>query len=147
MRKLMVAVCFALLAGGTVQAQNGSEAPRRGWNPEMVAKRMSERLMLGEEASAKFIPLYQEYMQKLAECRMPRRQGGQEAAQTDEAIDERIQQMFDAQEKRLKVQKDYYGKFKEVLTMRQVEQLYNRAQAPGRNRPQGAPRAPRGMNR
>ena len=47
MRKLMVAVCFALLAGGTVQAQNGSEAPRRGWNPEMVAKRMSERLMLG----------------------------------------------------------------------------------------------------
>ena len=78
---------------------------------------------------------------------MPRRQGGQETAQTDEAIDERIQQMFDAQEKRLKVQKDYYGKFKEVLTMRQVEQLFNRAQAPGRNRPQGAPRAPRGMNR
>ena len=70
MKKLVMAVCFALLAGGSLSAQNAGNAPRGRWNPEMMAKRMAGRLMLDDEVSAKFIPLYQEYMQKLAECRV-----------------------------------------------------------------------------
>lgn len=140
MRKLAMAVCFALLAGGTLSAQNPGKMPRERWNPEQVAKRTAERLMLDDETSAKFIPLYQEYMQKLAECRVPKKDGNGKNDESDEAIDSRIQAHFSAQEKRLEVQKDYYEKFKGVLTMRQVEQIYERPAFNARMmRPQGAP--------
>ena len=69
MRKLMMAVCFALLAGSTLSAQEGGNTPRMRTNPEQMAKRMAGKLMLDDETSAKFIPLYEDYMQKLAECR------------------------------------------------------------------------------
>ena len=83
----------------------------------------------------------QEYMQKLAECRVPKKDGNGRNDESDEAIDSRIQAHFSAQEKRLEVQKDYYEKFKGVLTMRQVEQIYERPAFNARMmRPQGAPR-------
>ena len=143
MKKLVMAVCFALLAGGSLSAQNAGNAPRGRWNPEMMAKRMAGRLMLDDEVSAKFIPLYQEYMQKLAECRVQQKPGESKGEQTDAAIDEQIKARFVAQEKRLEVQKDYYDKFKEVLTMRQVKQIFDRPNV-GRNmRPQASrPKAP-----
>ena len=126
MRKLMMAVCFALLAGSTLSAQEGGNTPRMRTNPEQMAKRMAGKLMLDDETSAKFIPLYEDYMQKLAECRVPKKEKGSQAAQSDKDIDENIKARFSAQEKRLDVQKSYYDKFKKVLTMRQVQQLYER---------------------
>lgn len=122
----MVAVCFALLAGSTLYAQENGDAPRKRMDPENMAKMVAGRLMLDDETSAKFIPLYQEYMQKLAECRVPQKEKGQQAAQSDQEIDEGIKARFAAQEKRLDVQKSYYDKFKDVLTMRQVQQLFDR---------------------
>ena len=74
MRKLMMAVCFALLAGSTLSAQERGNTPRMRTNPEQMAKRMAGKLMLDDETSAKFIPLYEEYMQKLAECRVPKKE-------------------------------------------------------------------------
>ena len=137
MRKLMMAVCFALLAGSTLSAQEGGNTPRMRTNPEQMAKRMAGKLMLDDETSAKFIPLYEEYMQKLAECRVPKKEKGGQAAQSDKDIDENIKAHFSAQEKRLDVQKSYYDKFKKVLTMRQVQQLYERPDMGSRPRFQG----------
>ena len=144
MRKLMVAVCFALLAGGSLSAQYAGKAPRERWNPEMQAKRMAGRLMLDDETSAKFIPLYQEYMQKLAECRVRQKPEDPKGEMSEAAIDEQIQARFAAQGKRLEVQKDYYEKFKKVLTMRQVKQIYDRPNAAHNMRMQGQrPNQPR----
>ena len=137
MRKLMMAVCFALLAGSTLSAQESRNAPRMRTNPGQMAKRMAGKLMLDDETSAKFIPLYEEYMQKLAECRMPKKEKGGQAAQSDKDIDENIKARFSVQEKRLDVQKNYYDKFKKVLTMRQVQQLYERPDMGRRPRVQG----------
>ena len=137
MRKLMMAVCFALLAGSTLSAQGRGNAPRMRTNPEQMAKRMAGKLMLDDETSAKFIPLYEEYMQKLAECRIPGKKMGSQAAQSDKDIDENIKARFSAQERRLDVQKSYYDKFKKVLTMRQVQQLYERPDMGSRPRFQG----------
>lgn len=145
MRKLMVAVCFALLAGGTTFAQERGKAPHGNWNPEKAAQRMAGKLMLDDEATAKFVPLYQEYMQKLAECRMGQKDVKAGAAQTDQEIDEQLQARFAAQEKRLEVQKAYYDKFKKVLTMKQVQQLYDRPDVARKFPPrgQGRPQMPR----
>ncbi|EGG53657.1 conserved domain protein [Paraprevotella xylaniphila YIT 11841] len=137
MRKWMVAACFALLAGSTLSAQEGGNAPRMRTDPGQMAKRMAGKLMLDDETSAKFIPLYEEYMQKLAECRIPGKKMGSQAAQSDKDIDENIKARFSAQERRLDVQKSYYDKFKKVLTMRQVQQLYERPDMGSRPRFQG----------
>lgn len=94
MRKLMMAVCFALLAGSTLSAQEGGNTPRMRTNPEQMAKRMAGKLMLDDETSAKFIPLYEDYMQKLAECRVPKKEKGSQAAQSDKDIDENIKARF-----------------------------------------------------
>ena len=48
----MVAVCFALLAGGTTFAQERGKAPHGNWNPEKAAQRMAGKLMLEAEALA-----------------------------------------------------------------------------------------------
>lgn len=74
MRKLMMAVCFALLAGSTLSAQERGNTPRMRTNPEQMAKRMAGKLMLDDETSAKFIPLYEEYHAKVGG--MPRAQKG-----------------------------------------------------------------------
>ncbi len=76
-------------------------------------------------------------MQKLAECRVAGKEKGGQATQSDNEIDEEIKARFSAQEKRLDVQKSYYDKFKKVLTMRQVQQLYERPDMGGRPRLQG----------
>lgn len=145
MRRLMTAVCFALLAGGMTFAQERGRNPQRPWNPEKVAQRMADKLMLDDEKAAQFIPLYQEYMQKLGECRMRQQDVKASASLSDQEIDEQILACFAAQEKRLDVQKAYYGKFKKVLTMRQVQQLYDRPDVARNFRPQGQnrPQMPR----
>ena len=60
-------------------------------------------------------------------------------------IDEQLQARFAAQEKRLEVQKAYYDKFKKVLTMKQVQQLYDRPDVARKFPPrgQGRPQMPR----
>ena len=68
---------------------------------------------------------------------MPKKEKGSQAAQSDKDIDENIKARFSAQEKRLDVQKSYYDKFKKVLTMRQVQQLYERPDMGSRPRFQG----------
>lgn len=92
---------------------------------------------VGRRNIGKIYPLYEDYMQKLAECRVPKKEKGSQAAQSDKDIDENIKARFSAQEKRLDVQKSYYDKFKKVLTMRQVQQLYERPDMGSRPRFQG----------
>ncbi len=126
MKKMMTAVCLALLAGSTLSAQENGNAPRTWKNPEPTAKRVAAKLMLDENTTEKFVPLYQEYMQKLAECRTPRNDNAPQTELSDKEIDEEIKARFSAEEQRLDVQKTYYEKFKEILTMRQVRQLFER---------------------
>ena len=77
--------------------------------------------------SAKFLPLYKEYLQAMAECRpaapapaeRPRK-----SELSDEELDKRMQTRFECQKKRIETQETYYAKFKKILTMRQVEKIF-----------------------
>ena len=139
MRKLMMAVCFALLAGSTLSAKR-AETRRMRTNPEQMAKRMAGKLMLDDETSAKFIPFTRNTCKSWRNAACPKKEKGGQAAQSDKDIDENIKARFSAQEKRLDVQKSYYDKFKKVLTMRQVQQLYERPDMGSRPRFQGQKR-------
>ena len=170
MKKLMMAVCVALLAGGTMFAQNQNQGPQGGNrgqaqqqprqeeqqkpDPEKIAKGMASRLMLDDETSTKFVALYQEYLEALSECCGEKDEDKSEAKNepkelTDSEIDEQMTARFEAQEKMLDVQKEYYDKFKKVLTMRQVMQLYDRPNGMRQphmgGQPQGQPQGGHGQ--
>lgn len=171
MKKLMMAVCVALLAGGTMFAQNQNQGPQGGNrgqaqqqprqeeqqkpDPEKIAKGMAERLMLDDETSTKFVALYEEYLEALSDCCGEKDEDKSEAQKepktelTDSEIDEQMTARFEAQEKMLDVQKEYYEKFKKVLTMRQVKQLYDRPngmrQPHNGGQPQGQPQGAHGQ--
>ena len=142
MKKLMVAVMFVLATGTAVSAQDFKPGMQKQITSEQRAKMMASRLMLDDKTSAEFVPLYEEYVNKLSECRPERRQRGEGQGLSDKEIDEQLKARFDRQEKRLYIQREYYDKFKEVLTIRQVKQLYDQPNL-ARKFPSRTPKAQR----
>ena len=85
---------------------------------------MDKELMLDDETSAKFLPLYKEYLQAMAECRPAPAERPRKSELSDEELDKRMQTRFECQKKRIETQETYYAKFKKILTMRQVEKIF-----------------------
>lgn len=143
MKKYFLTVMMALFIGSGAFAQTADQNERKEWNPEMMAKRKAAQLMLDDAAIAKFTPLYQEYMEALKEARGTRTDRQGKNQMTDEEMDKQMQERFDRQQKCLDVQKKYYDKFKKILTMRQVQMLYQNGPAfgPRPGRKNAGPRA------
>lgn len=131
MKKYFLTVVMALFIGSSMYAQTLGQGERKEWNPEMIAQRKAAQLMLDDATVAKFTPLYQEYMNALKEARGTRTDRQAKNEMTDEEMDKQMQERFDRQQKCLDVQKKYYDKFKKILTMRQVQMLYQNGPAFG----------------
>lgn len=140
---MVLALCTA------VSAQETQKKEVRKFNPEMRAKHVADALLLDDAAQAKFVPLYQEYMKALAECRTPRTRRAPEAKVTEKELDEQMKLRFESEQKRLDVQKNYYDKFKKIMTVRQVQKLYamNRPNQAQQGRKPGQPVMHRGANK
>lgn len=141
MKKIIVAVAVACMAVATSAAQESkgeTNQPAPAQRTEQRAQAMAGRMMLDDAARAKFVPLYQEYMEELQAARKAKADGAKRASGlTDREIEESIEADFDARQKRLDVEKAYYKKFKAVLNARQLRQLFGRGDAawPGGRRP------------
>ena len=117
---------------------------------ERQAMRMNKELLLDDETSAKFLPLYKEYLQALAKCRPAAPDSAsrpRKSELTDEELDQRMQACFECQKKRIETKETYYAKFKKILTMRQVEKIFaprpkHPRRTPGKKAPAGAPLPP-----
>ena len=158
MKKVLL-TCLILFAGVFgVMAQGKKPGKKQEKTPAAIAQRMATRLMLDDATAAKFTPLYEQYLSELAACRkQPQEKVQRDSVKDSDAeIEARITARFDAQEKRLKIERKYFGEFKKVLTMRQLQSIYaqgtNRkmprqkgdaAKQPARPRPNG--NAPQGM--
>ena len=57
---------------------------------ERQAARMDKELMLDDETSAKFLPLYKEYLQAMAECRPAPAERPRKSELSDEELDKRM---------------------------------------------------------
>lgn len=70
MKKMFLGVAFALAALMPVNAQRNAKA--QNISPEqaieMRTNRMAKRLMLDDVTTAKFAPIYKEYLTELQEC-------------------------------------------------------------------------------
>lgn len=125
MKKFMWVAMMAMMMCNVMVAKDAKPNSGMKANAGMKARRMAEKLMLDDAATAKFIPLYQEYMEALSACRAPREKVDTARKQmTDAELDAQMKLRFESQQKRLDVQKTYYEKFKKIMTVRQVQKLY-----------------------
>lgn len=83
---------------------------------------MQRHLMLDDKTAAQFAPVYKEYLQALEDCK-PQKPETKPAAMDDKQIEEHLTAQFERQQKLLDTRKEYYNKFKKMLTMRQVQMV------------------------
>lgn len=130
MKKTIIALAIACMAVATATAQESKDKkqqPDQNRRTEQMAQAMANRMMLDDNARAKFTPLYKEYMEALKAVRPERNAGAKRGAElTDKEIEESIEKNFETRQKRLDVEKTYYKKFKSVLNARQLKQLFGR---------------------
>lgn len=141
MKKMFLGAAFALMLVMPANAQRNQNAQKISPEQtiEMKTNRMAKRLMLDDATTAKFAPIYKEYLTELQECvkNCPNAancplNGQKCAAMTDADIEKCMEQRFDMQQKKLDIRKNYYKKLKSVLTMKQMQALFCAPAGPGR---------------
>lgn len=86
---------------------------------EKRAKVMSKKLMLDDKTAAKFIPLYESYMNELAQCRKQK----DKCAATDAERLDNLENRFATEAQRAEIKKRYVSEFAKILTPMQVEKV------------------------
>lgn len=129
MKKLNVFVTMLLLVvGGTVFAQEKQVKKCAKCTPEqrmeMKIKHLQQALSLDDKTTAKFAPLYKEYMQELGSCCAKPEAKQKKADRTDEQIIQDMKDRFAAQQKMLDTKTKYFDKFQKILNARQLEKLF-----------------------
>lgn len=90
---------------------------------------LTKKLDLSPEEAQKFWPVYNQYDNKLQELRKKRREDMKNAKENFESMtDKEIEQLVDNEivfrQKELDIQKEYHAKFKSVLPIKKIAQLY-----------------------
>ncbi|MFI3285507.1 MAG: hypothetical protein R3Y08_02530 [Rikenellaceae bacterium] len=119
-----ILLLFAILTSVcTLHAQPRGE--RGAGNPqEFQIVLIQKQLKLSEDQAVKFKTLYIEYSDEMALLReRPSKIAG--ASLTDQQIEAQILESFDMADKSTKLKREYYVRFKEILTPRQILRMYN----------------------
>ena len=122
----LAVLALTTICSGNMWSQNRPKAPGKEMSPEqrieMRVERMQRQLMLDDKTAAQFAPVYKEYLEALEACK-PQKPETKPAEMSDKQIEEQLTAQFDRQQKLLDTRKDYYKKFKKMLTMRQVQMV------------------------
>lgn len=122
----LAVLALTTICSGNMWSQNRPKAPGKEMSPEqrieMRVERMQRQLMLDDKTAAQFAPVYKEYLEALEACKFQRPET-RPAEMSDKQIEEQLTAQFDRQQKLLDTRKDYYKKFKKMLTMRQVQMV------------------------
>ena len=125
-RVLFMAMMVAFTSFANAQEQKAEKAqevqePKAPGRFELRAKKMAEKFMLEDSKEAKFIPLYQAYLEEKATCKP---QLAQSDDLTDAQIEANIKAVMDVREKSLEVDKKYYKKLAKVLNAKQLDMIF-----------------------
>lgn len=145
--KMMIAALVMLFATTTVMNAQNNERSRQRMNTTEMFTRMAERLAkqmkLDEDKTNAFKVLYLDYQTARQNAANPKGEDAEKepadlSKMTDAEAGERMQKYFQAQEAQLKVDKEYYAKFLEIVTPAQAAQVFlmrgNRGGQGGNNR-------------
>lgn len=118
MRKFVYIIAFALGCLGSVAQDGGKREKIEALRVAFITKELN----LGAEEAQKFWPLYNEYQDKLKAARRELK-----AHRAEFANDKEAQEFLDAEllyrQRELSLYKQYYDKFKQVLSVKKVAQL------------------------
>lgn len=160
MKRTILSLFFAVALGtnmcAVTRSNTSDDRPRvdRKELSTRMATRQAKELKLDEKTQEWFIPLYVEYQDTLRAVRregMQRptnngqkadKQKKQKAQLSDAEALQRIEKIFDAEEKTLVLKRAYYKLFKEKLTPQQLLSIFNQQTRPFM--PQGGNRQMRG---
>ena len=110
--------------------------------PEQLVERQTNQmvkiLMLDDAATAKFVPVYQNYLKELRECRIMNHKSsfGKQGAEvpgmkpepkpllTDAEVEQQIKGRFAQSRKILDVREKYYNEFRKILSPKQIMKIY-----------------------
>ncbi len=130
--RIFIAAAMLCLVSFSASAQDGNNRRQRFDRAEMLqrfADRLSQQMNLSEEKSATFKVLYMDYQMARQNAANPKGENEQQENVdmknlTDQQASELVQKHFAAQEAQLKVDRDYYPKFLEILTPAQAAQVF-----------------------
>lgn len=129
--KLIYLALLAFVFSFTVNAQQQQKSELTPEQKiELRAQRISNKLMLDEKTSSKFVPLYKEYVSAL-KAALPEK-SERKGELTDAQRIERLQKRYEAEAKVADVKKKYVAEFAKILTPRQVEKLMTAKQWQGK---------------
>ncbi|MDX2303260.1 MAG: hypothetical protein NW226_10690 [Microscillaceae bacterium] len=129
--KLVVLIGLLNLWSFFVLAQPPLLGERREEIEKIKKEFVTNRINLTEEQAEKFWPVYDAYTQERIKLRrqvQKLKQSGFSMAATDEQLKASIDQMFELREKEFKLDKEVKTKLLEVLTVRQLAELYRSEQ-------------------
>ena len=124
---------LALFAAGLAQAQEPAQKQavnpqqKQALSPEQKAQKAAEgmaaKLFLSDADAAKFVPVYKAYKLEYKDVNEKfRREKG--ASKTDAQIEADIVRDFERSQAILDLRKAYFEKFKKVISLRQIREMY-----------------------
>ena len=137
---IYVLMATLLIGSQTIFAQNEDNKgnKQRAMSERMIQRQTNQMvkvLMLDDAATAKFTPVYENYLKELRECRMMNRMNrmknnNAEAKQTpkpvptDAEIEKQIKDQFAQSRKILDVREKYFNEFRKFLSPKQIMKIY-----------------------
>lgn len=85
---------------------------------------ISHELQLSQAEAQQFWPVYNKYQNDLKEIRMTSRLKNIAETISEKEMEENLLHEFDLSQKKLDLRKQYYGKFREILPVNKIAQLY-----------------------
>ena len=126
----------AIMIGSTskASAQNVPVKKQHITEEQIIEKRtnqMIQILMLDDATTAKFAPVYSQYLKEKMDCRKMAltersriNKGTDMNMKTDADVDAMIQNQFTQSHKMLDIREKYYAKFHKILSPKQILKIY-----------------------
>lgn len=114
------------------QQKNQKQRPTEEEMLRMQGNRVANELMLDDITTSKFIPLYKNYLKELKECYKINREDKKNVQQdkarrremTDADVEKMITDYFNNSRKVLDIKENYFKKFREFLSAKQIQKMY-----------------------
>ena len=138
-KNLVAILCIGVISLSTASAQQQhkqgkTERPERTHKPgseefkSMKIAYLSEKLSLTPAEAEKFWPIYNEYDSKKVDARKDFREDKKEQSKeveiSDAEIEKMLNQRIELKQTELNLEKEYLTKFKSVLSIKKVAELY-----------------------
>ncbi|MFI3262691.1 MAG: hypothetical protein R3Y26_07260 [Rikenellaceae bacterium] len=107
--------------------QGGARVPNNKGLQQMQMNVIIKHLQLNETKTKQFTEIYTEYSKKLDDLRPDHKQNThkREETPTDEQIEAQILESFVITEKTTDLKREYFYKFKKILSLQQIMEMYN----------------------